>query len=325
MPLRAKITSERLRDAGAQAATVAMARIEREVGSSSSVLLKCVHFSKASANQVDAAAAAAPAADAAAAPAAVNIRTELTFIWQACLGDMTKELRVSARCDRVLYGHALALPREWAQWLTLTACQNALSKIGSLPWMHEGYEGNANFISLAMPKSYQGPLRCITMSERGRRLEYIICAPTTNKDLWYCHPGSRKSDAFNADAPFHPRDLKLVNLKKQWQAAARPKTRLRGRVQHKGRLIPAARAMPHAFCHLVSIAHWLALTEHCENMTVQDIASKCNLELDPWHWGQGSNHVVVLWASVHEGQAAEVHYSAVAIKSLVNDIRKAQA
>ena len=305
---RTKVTEERLREAGRLAAQCAMRRIEEEAGAPSCIALECLYDSRV-------------AQSTGSSTELITIRTELVFVWKASMDGRSRSVQTTVRCDKALYGHALVLTKDWHHWLVLTACQNALSKIGCLPWMQSEEKGDAKFLSLACPRPITGPTRQIIILERGYRREYVLCAPTADKNLWYGHPGSGRGDALNTSAPFLPQDLKLVDLRRKWETNSHPQKRLRGRIPRRGQIGAAVKAKPYAYSHIVSIAKWLALAENCTTTSMSEVANQCGLEIDPWEWCGFDPEIVVLWNAVNEDDTEELRYSTKLVKLLIKDLQ----
>ena len=308
---RTKITVERLLAAARGAADGAMRRIESEVGAPCCIQLECeIHL---------------PESPSGLATMTITAKTELAVSWKASMGHRVKKLKVAARCDKILYGHALTLPKEWDRWLTLAACQHACSKLGALPWMLENCDGSASFLSLAFPQQIPEPPREIITYERGSRQEYIMCAPSAEQHLWYCHPGSSKGDAVNINEPFLPGDLTLIDLRREWDVTSRPKKRLRGRVRRRGQVTAAATAKPYAYGHILSVAKWMAIAGRCEDLSLPEVARECGLLIDPWEWESSSDpQVVILW-TVERDDNVKLYYSAREVKLLLADLLHAFA
>ena len=151
------------------------------------------------------------------AAARVRKKSTVAFNWVASNPNFEQraivELDANHACQR-----GAKMPESWKSAIRYDAEHIASDSAEKLKRQHQLDSCECSVLGCPKPaplRSIEQPLgvgSCLTLQHRsGARLSYLLSAHVYD-DIWYAHRGSMRDVEMDDDAPFRPRDLKLVDI-----------------------------------------------------------------------------------------------------------------
>ncbi len=151
------------------------------------------------------------------AAARVRKKSTVAFNWVASNPNFEAraivELDANNACDR-----GIKIPESWKSAIRFDAEKIASDSADKLKRQHQLDSCECSVLGCPKPaplRSIEQPLgvgSCLALQHRsGARLSYLLAAHVYD-DIWYAHRGSMRDVEMDDDAPFRPRDLKLVDI-----------------------------------------------------------------------------------------------------------------
>ena len=144
--------------------------------------------------------------------------------------------------------------------------------------MYENEQDEVEVVAFATAKEVDTIPDSVIVSEK--RIEHIKCARVRD-DIWVVHPGTRVGEKLSSTCPFHPKDLRVIDLTKECNTAKRDRD---GEPVLLNELPDIARNNKPAFEQVSAFATWVAEFDNAaaERRAVNATASHASMVKDPF-------------------------------------------